>query len=298
MTRPLPVLLICVALLAATSTDEAAEHATLSYEPYVIADGEGISNGRVGNVKAIGPSTQGNYSVVVRGPYTTQGPEAHTHSHLYEAWYILDGALKFQSRDRVFDAPAGTFVFIPPGVDHRFWTEPGVQVKVVQILAPPGLEKFFDERIALPNYDPNKSQAEQSAAWKRDSEAIARKYGAGPAETTLPDPPIIVAPGSTTLRSLATFSMTGGRYSLDEVTRAPTRVKAATTSQFDEAWLVIAGQLSFEIEIATGKRHPRIVKVGDFVFVPRGTVFSLSRTGSQRIRLLHWKSNELKRGTR
>jgi mannose-6-phosphate isomerase-like protein (cupin superfamily) len=132
---PLVVLLVCAVPLRA-----AEPPVNLAYEPYVVWNDRGIPNGRLGFLKANGTSTRGNYAVVVRGPYEAPGPEAHTHSHVFEGWYILQGSLKFQSRERIFDAPPFTFVLVPPGVEHRFWTEPGQLVQVVQILAPPGFE--------------------------------------------------------------------------------------------------------------------------------------------------------------
>jgi mannose-6-phosphate isomerase-like protein (cupin superfamily) len=283
---------LAAGLLFAAQVGAADSGESLEYQPYVLSEGEGIPNGRIARLKATGTSTRGQYSVLVRGPYPTAGPEAHTHSHMFEAWYILGGALKFMSRDRVWDAPAGSFVFVPPAVQHRFWTEPGVQVKVVQIFAPPGFEKYFDERAALPSYDAKKTLAEQSDEWKRAGEQLARKYGAGPADHVSTDPPVIMTPArSAASRSLVTFEMTGGRYSLDETTRAPTAQKATATSRFDEAWLVISGELLFEIKDSSGQWQQTSIKPGAHVFVPGGAEFGLSKLGGQPVRLLHWKSN-------
>src|SRR3954449_9794680 len=72
---------------------------------YLLKDAEGVVNGHAGRLKADGDPTRGAYSLVVRGPYNSPGPEAHTHSHLVEAWLITEGALKFQTRERVLNAP-------------------------------------------------------------------------------------------------------------------------------------------------------------------------------------------------
>src|SRR3954463_5171132 len=191
---------------------------------YLLKDAEGVVNGHAGRLKADGDSTRGAYSVVVRGPYNTSGPEAHTHSHLVEAWLITEGALKFQTRERVLNAPAGTFVLVPPGVEHRFWTEPDQQVKVVQLISPPGFEKFLDERFKLSSYDPARTQAEQSTEWKRAAEELARKYGGGAAGGHSELPPRVIGPDDGWVsaspkdrqRVLADFTHTGGGYQLIE----------------------------------------------------------------------------------
>jgi len=162
--------------------------------PYWLSDAQGPPNGNSGRLKVNGQSTANQYSLVVRGPYTTAGPEAHTHSHLIEAWYVLEGTVNFQSRNTTLIAPAGSFILISPGVDHRFWSEPNQMVKTAQFLAPPGFENFFNERIKLPGYDPARTQAQQSTEWKEAQADMARKYGAGPSDHASDELPMLVRP--------------------------------------------------------------------------------------------------------
>jgi quercetin dioxygenase-like cupin family protein len=248
---------------------------------YLLKDAEGVVNGRAGRLKADGDSTRGAYSLVVRGPYSSPGPEAHTHSHLVEAWLITEGALKFQTRERVLDAPAGSFVLVPPGVEHRFWTEPGQQVKVVQLISPPGFEKFLDERFKLPGYDPARTQAEQSAAWKRAAEELAGKYGGGAAEVHSDLPPRVIGPEEgwasaspkDRQRVLADFTHTGGGYQLIEHRYSPGKALPWISATQDEAFYVVSG--SFTVQL----RDRRFALVaGDFLFLPRKTEHRLRIT--------------------
>ena len=46
--------------------------------------------------------------------------EAHVHDAEDDAFYILEGELIFSFGDRQAPAPPGTFVLVPPGVEHGF----------------------------------------------------------------------------------------------------------------------------------------------------------------------------------
>ncbi|HUZ00378.1 MAG TPA: cupin domain-containing protein [Thermomicrobiaceae bacterium] len=45
----------------------------------------------------------------------------HLHHDDEEAWYVLEGTLRFRTGEREFDAPAGSAVLGPRGVAHTFW---------------------------------------------------------------------------------------------------------------------------------------------------------------------------------
>jgi uncharacterized RmlC-like cupin family protein len=64
-------------------------------------------------------------SLVVR-EWTDSGPSyMHIHRSDDEAWYVLEGSLRFRFPDREVDAPAGTTVFVPAGSPHTYRvTEP------------------------------------------------------------------------------------------------------------------------------------------------------------------------------
>src|SRR5512133_3863077 len=48
------------------------------------------------------------------------GPPLHRHNREDEAFYVLDGDYTFECGDRVVGASAGTFVFLPKGIPHRY----------------------------------------------------------------------------------------------------------------------------------------------------------------------------------
>ena len=253
-----------------------------AYEPYVLAQGDGLPNGLNGRLKANGRSTQGNYSVVVRESRTSQAADAHNHSQLVEAWYVVEGAMTFRSRDTVIDAAAGTFVLVPPGVEHGFNIAAGGTVRLVQIFSPPGFENLFSERLKLPSYDPAKEIGQQSAQWKADQKDIARKYGAGPADQPSGGLPRVVKPVTVSARRmLATAGDTAGRYTLEELTLAKGDASKNSASENDQAWYLLSGELRFD---------SMTLRPGDFAFAPRRSKVRIANSGAQDARFLHWSS--------
>ena len=111
-------------------------------QPIVITPGTGT---RVGNVEFLALSehtARFNLSIITMAP-GRDGPSAHAHDDEDDAFYILDGELRFVVDDREIAAPAGTFVLVPPGVVHTFMNPTSSPVRVLNIHAPAG----FDRRL-------------------------------------------------------------------------------------------------------------------------------------------------------
>lgn len=71
------------------------------------------------------------------------GPSSHVHADEDDAFYILDGELTFVVEGEEIAAPAGTFVLVPPGVEHTFVNRTETPVRILNIHAPAG----FDRRL-------------------------------------------------------------------------------------------------------------------------------------------------------
>jgi mannose-6-phosphate isomerase-like protein (cupin superfamily) len=71
--------------------------------------------------------------------------EPHVHREEDDAFYILEGELTFTLGGEDVPAPPGTFVLVPPGVEHGFRNDGEVPVRMLNIHAPAG----FDRRIGL-----------------------------------------------------------------------------------------------------------------------------------------------------
>lgn len=58
------------------------------------------------------------------------GPPQHRHARHDEGFYVVSGTARFTVGDTTYDAPAGTFVMIPPGAPHTF-ANPGEEPVVL-----------------------------------------------------------------------------------------------------------------------------------------------------------------------
>ncbi len=100
---------------------------------------------RVGNVEFLALSEHTprfNLSIITMAP-GREGPEPHVHPDEDDAFYVLDGELTFKLAHGDVPAPAGTFVLVPPGVEHTFANRTETPVRVLNVHAPAG----FDRRL-------------------------------------------------------------------------------------------------------------------------------------------------------
>jgi len=70
------------------------------------------------------------------------GPPLHRHNREDEAFYVLEGDYTFECGDRVVGASAGSFVFLPKGVPHRYQAG-NAGGRLLMIFAPGGIEGYF-----------------------------------------------------------------------------------------------------------------------------------------------------------
>jgi len=108
----------------------------------IVPPGGGV---RFGNVEFLGLSEHTprvNVSVITMAP-NREGPGSHVHQAEDDVFYVLDGELTFLLADGDVAAPAGTFVLVPPGVEHTFANRTAEPVRVLNIHAPAG----FDRRL-------------------------------------------------------------------------------------------------------------------------------------------------------
>lgn len=108
----------------------------------VVAPGHGV---RTGNVEFLGLSEHSprlNVSVITMAP-GAHGPEVHAHAAEDDSFYVLDGELVFELEEGDVHAPEGTFVLVPPGVEHTFRNPLDRPTRVLNIHTPAG----FDRRL-------------------------------------------------------------------------------------------------------------------------------------------------------
>jgi mannose-6-phosphate isomerase-like protein (cupin superfamily) len=115
----------------------------VSPEPVVIPPDQGH---RVGNVEFLARTADTprcTLGIIEIAPGRVL--EAHVHREEDDAFYIVSGEMTFVLDEREVAAPPGTFVLVPPGVEHGFRNDGSEPVRMLNIHAPAG----FDRRIGL-----------------------------------------------------------------------------------------------------------------------------------------------------
>jgi quercetin dioxygenase-like cupin family protein len=105
---------------------------------YVVPPGAGVAGDP--SLKASHRSTGGALSVLETR--IEAGPPLHVHDREDECFYVLDGELSIRCGADAFDAPAGSFVFLPRGRPHRFWAK-DQSAGLLLITVPGGIEDYF-----------------------------------------------------------------------------------------------------------------------------------------------------------
>jgi mannose-6-phosphate isomerase-like protein (cupin superfamily) len=112
-------------------------------EAIIVPPGEGH---RVGNVEFLARTADTprfTFGIIEIVP--GRELEAHVHRDEDDAFYILEGEMTFVVGGKDVAAPPGTFVLVPPGVEHGFRNDGATPVRMLNIHAPAG----FDRRIGL-----------------------------------------------------------------------------------------------------------------------------------------------------
>lgn len=102
-------------------------------------------------IKARAETTGGAFAALENIVAPGQGPPLHVHVRADEMYHVLDGRLRFLAGDRRFDAPTGSFVFIPRGTPHCFQNVGDGPAKLLVMFTPAGMERFFEEQADLPS---------------------------------------------------------------------------------------------------------------------------------------------------
>jgi quercetin dioxygenase-like cupin family protein len=101
-------------------------------------------------VKATAESTGGGFtmsdSTIAPG---FPGPPAHSHQRITDTFYVLEGTLTVRLGNDFVDAPAGTYVCIPPGNVHTFSNRGNAQVRFLNINA--SRARFRTDTVARSN---------------------------------------------------------------------------------------------------------------------------------------------------
>ena len=109
----------------------------------VVPPGEGTRYGNVEFLARTADTPRFTFATIEIAP--GRELEAHVHRDEDDAFYILEGELTFSFGDDRATATPGTFVLVPPEVEHGFHNAGADPVRMLNIHAPAG----FDRRIGL-----------------------------------------------------------------------------------------------------------------------------------------------------
>ena len=87
-------------------------------------------------------------------PRTLAAP-MHVHEHEDEYSYVLEGEVGVQVGDEVVYAKPGDLVSKPRGVWHAFWNRTDEPARLLEIISPPGFERYFAELEPLLRPEPD-----------------------------------------------------------------------------------------------------------------------------------------------
>jgi mannose-6-phosphate isomerase-like protein (cupin superfamily) len=147
---------------------------------YGFEQGEGEARwwlGGLATIKATGKETGGLYTLVEVLEPEGEAP-LHVHHREDEGFWVLEGEVTFEVGEEKIKASAGSFVFGPKGVPHRYTIESG-PARMLFVLSPAGFEEFIyassepaKERTLPPQPEgpPSEAEIEQLAE-------LARQYG-------------------------------------------------------------------------------------------------------------------------
>jgi quercetin dioxygenase-like cupin family protein len=124
----------------AATIDGAAVHASLA--------GEGEETWFQPNrmrIKATADDTGGAYGLVESWIRAGSSPPLHVHHREDEAFFVLEGRVRFHAAGRDIVAGPGSFVFLPRDVPHTFIVEGDEDAHMLTLLSPGGGERFFLE---------------------------------------------------------------------------------------------------------------------------------------------------------
>jgi quercetin dioxygenase-like cupin family protein len=93
----------------------------------------------------------------------------HNHTSEDEFSLVLDGTVGVRIGDRVLEAGAGASLVKPRGTPHAMWNADSAAARVLEIVAPAGLEDYFEELAPILRHEGGAGRAEY--------DALAARYG-------------------------------------------------------------------------------------------------------------------------
>ena len=75
------------------------------------------------------------------------GPPPHLHRTFADSFYVLEGTLTLHAGDETLPLEPGSFALVPPGVVHTFSNPSDAPVRILNLMAPGGFERYDFEPV-------------------------------------------------------------------------------------------------------------------------------------------------------
>jgi len=128
--------------------------------------------GSLMTIKARAEDTGGALGLVEASFYEGFGPPLHVHSREDEAFYVLEGRIRFRQGDQDLVAGPGTWVWAPRGVPHAFRVE-SERARALVLMTPGGLERMFEGGVPARGSAPPPQEGYDPEA----AMAVAKRFG-------------------------------------------------------------------------------------------------------------------------
>jgi mannose-6-phosphate isomerase-like protein (cupin superfamily) len=114
----------------------------------IVPSGQGhllTARGNVLAFKAVAAQTGGDFSLMERTvPPGARTPPAHRHVNCSEAFFVLEGTIRFRLDEAELDGGPGDFLLVPRGAAHTFGNG-GVEPARLLVLHAPAMDAYFEE---------------------------------------------------------------------------------------------------------------------------------------------------------
>jgi mannose-6-phosphate isomerase-like protein (cupin superfamily) len=134
--------------------------------------------GSLAVIKSSGKDTNRGFSLVEVVEHEGAIAPLHVHHNEDEAFWVLEGSLTFEVGDKTLKAEAGSFLFGPKDIPHRYTVDKG-PARLLFIIAPSGFEDFIretSEPAATPTLPPP-PEAPPTDEEMEQLMPIVQKYG-------------------------------------------------------------------------------------------------------------------------
>ena len=117
-------------------------------KPYFLKQNEGEALWHLSSrlsIKASIESTGGALALIEAVVSPGMTAPWHVHHREDEMFYVLEGTVLFKCGDELFQAEAGSFVFLPRDIPHSYKNIGETNARWLILTTPAGIERFFME---------------------------------------------------------------------------------------------------------------------------------------------------------